>query len=207
MIPCHDKILTSAKAIEWAWEQCKVDIVSMSFGFSYEVVPINLAINKALSQRKGLFFAAASNKGANLKEMFPARHPNVISIRGTNADGHFPDFNPGLGWTQSIGFGTLGVEVPLNSDFEPRSGTSVATVVAAAYAALLLCYARGRIQETSYKTVTERLLEKGHMELLFYALSQESMQKGLWHLKPWDGLQSTSDQDRWAKLVEATSDN
>ncbi|KAJ5971397.1 subtilisin-like protein, partial [Penicillium vulpinum] len=102
-----------AKAILWATSEWEVDIISMSFGFSDEQSCISDAIREALYRRRDsiLFFAAASNDGANDREMFPARHDSVISIRGTNAYGDFEYFNPPKHENEAAVFGTLGVDV------------------------------------------------------------------------------------------------
>lgn len=72
-------------------------MISMSFGFpsrevdGYDLLSrsIRRAVNKDV-----LLFAAASNNGANTKRAYPARHPDVICIHSTNANGAPSDFNP-----------------------------------------------------------------------------------------------------------------
>ncbi|KAJ5979050.1 hypothetical protein N7501_002392 [Penicillium viridicatum] len=129
-----------AKAISWASRNWEADIISMSFGFADEQACISDAIREAIYERKDsiLFFAAASNYGANDREMFPARHDSVISIRGTDANGDFEDFNPPKSQDEVAVFGTLGLDVPsawANSDHdEYKSGTSTATAIAAGIA-------------------------------------------------------------------------
>lgn len=68
----------------------------MSFEYIHDQQSISKAIRRAVNDRNEsiLFFAAAANSGANEMEMFPARHECVISIRGTNSNGGFQDFNP-----------------------------------------------------------------------------------------------------------------
>ncbi|GJC88681.1 hypothetical protein ColLi_11519 [Colletotrichum liriopes] len=121
------------------------DVVSMSFGFQHEVPSITEAITKAILERKGsvIFFAAASNSGGNHREMFPANLDHVISIRETNSRGAFSDTNPPVDPDGPAAFGTLGREVPsawLRSveGEVAKSGSSVATAVAAGIAAMLL---------------------------------------------------------------------
>ncbi|KAH0499592.1 hypothetical protein TgHK011_006773 [Trichoderma gracile] len=103
-----------AEAISWASKECDVDIISMSFGFADDHPCITRAIHEALSYRNGsiLFFAAASNYGANENELFPARHESVFSIRATNSNGQFLDLNPPRSQHDGVVFGTLGLDVP-----------------------------------------------------------------------------------------------
>jgi subtilisin family serine protease len=135
-----------------------VDIISMSFGFDHEIPGANnrLAISNALSDalhtrnQQILFFAAAANEGGNQPEMFPANHPHVISIRGTDDKGWLQRYNPPRGYADMDCFMTLGQDVPgagLSSlDGEEaeayHSGTSVSTPIAAGIAGILLSYAR-----------------------------------------------------------------
>lgn len=80
--------------------------------------------------------------------MFPANHPQVISIRGTDDKGWLQRFNPPRNFAGFDCFMTLGLDVPgacLSKDgWEEvcKSGTSVSTPIAAGIAAMLLGYAR-----------------------------------------------------------------
>lgn len=127
----------------------------MSFGFEedscVEGMPvISNAISDALQARNQriIFFAAAANEGGNQAEMFPASHPQVISVRGTDDKGWSQPFNPPRGNENSRCIMTLGLDVPaagLNRDGGGevlKSGTSVSTPIAAGIAAMALAYAR-----------------------------------------------------------------
>ena len=127
----------------------------MSFGFDREMpvggkFVISNAISDALRARdqRVLFFAAAANEGGNQPEMFPANHPHVIAIRGTDDKGWLQRFNPPKGFTGLNCFMTLGQDVPgagLSRDGGIeifKSGTSVSTPIAAGIAGILLSYAR-----------------------------------------------------------------
>ncbi|KAL0943204.1 putative subtilisin [Colletotrichum truncatum] len=134
-----------AEAIDWAANEVKADIVSMSFGFQDEVPIITHAITKAMLERQGniIFFAAASNSGGNRREMFPANLDHVISIRETNTRGAFSDTNPPVDPDGPAVLGTLGREVPSAwlSSVEgeiAKSGSSVATAVATGIAAMIM---------------------------------------------------------------------
>ncbi|KAK8876780.1 subtilisin-like protein [Apiospora arundinis] len=121
------------QAIKWATEECDVDIVSMSFGFESEIPEISIAIREAELRKhdKLLFFAAASNSGGNRREMFPACHDAVISIRQTNAHGSFSDTNPPADPYGPAVFGTLGSNVPsawlVAATIAARSGKALDT--------------------------------------------------------------------------------
>lgn len=127
----------------------------MSFGFDSEIpvdgkLVISNAISDALTVRDQqiLFFAAAANEGGNRPEMFPANHPQVISIRGTDDKGWLQRFSPPKSYTGLNCFMTLGQDVPgaglsRNGGIEVfKSGTSVSTPIAAGIAAMMLSYAR-----------------------------------------------------------------
>ncbi|KAF4448159.1 hypothetical protein F53441_8394 [Fusarium austroafricanum] len=143
-----------SEAIAWAASICEADIISMSFGFDEEPPfegdrVISNAISNALASRRQqiLFFAAAANEGANQSEMFPASHPQVMSIRGTDTKGWLERFSPPPGDNGTC-FMTLGKDVPgasLSQDGSTeicQSGTSTSTPIAAGIAAMVLSYAR-----------------------------------------------------------------
>ncbi|KAF7543665.1 hypothetical protein G7Z17_g10559 [Cylindrodendrum hubeiense] len=87
----------TAQAIRHAVDEWDIDIVSMSFGFSEEVLSIRDAIEYAdrVKEGKVLFFAAANNAGQNELELFPEFIDSIISVRGTDYNGNFePRYNP-----------------------------------------------------------------------------------------------------------------
>ncbi|RGP78854.1 peptidase s8 subtilisin kexin sedolisin [Fusarium longipes] len=146
-----------AQAIEWAQSECDVNIVSMSFGFTATQPSISKAIRKAVNDRDDsiIFFAAAANSGLNESEMFPARHECVISVRGTNSNGAFQDFNPPRSSRERTVIGTLGLDVPASGlshdDGDVYSkGTSVATAIAAGIAGILLGYVENNAGRTPW---------------------------------------------------------
>ncbi|KAJ5443340.1 subtilisin-like protein [Penicillium cf. griseofulvum] len=204
-----DQLLDSsenvAKAISWASREWEADIISMSFGFADEQPCISDAIREAIYERKDsiLFFAAASNFGANDREMFPARHDSVISIRGTNANGDFKDFNPPRREDEAAVFGTLGLDVPsawANSDEEVhKSGTSVATGIAAGIAGCLLEYISSHPPEKPFYNSKYRAWTRRGMLAIFRVLSSNSLKAGYLYLTVWD-LIGKSEDVRWAKL-------
>lgn len=134
----------------------------MSFGFEYEVTEIAKAINDARARYRHpytpLFFAAASNKGHNRQEEFPASHDSVFSIRATDHYGELAPFNAMV--TSNNVIDTLGVDVKgaAKSGFKYDQGTSAATPIAAAIAALVLDGAKLDIGEHDqlWKLATQR---------------------------------------------------
>ena len=184
----------------------------MSFGFAEEQSCISRAIRGAVHERDDsiLFLAAASNFGANDKEMFPARHHSVISIRGTNANGDFEDFNPAKGQNEQTAFGTLGLEVPgaWLSDFDGevyKSGCSVATAVAAGLAGMLLEYVSRKVDEAGFKDVVKKMRTRDGMEAMFRALAKPTLKESYLYLTPWK-LESKTDTQRSALFMAALSD-
>lgn len=182
----------------------------MSFGFVKDVPEINRAIHGALQNRQVLFFAAASNEGANEKEMFPARHESVIAMRGTDTMGDFQSFNPPKGLFDNIAFGTLGLQVPVTQldnelGFVPQSGTSVATAIAAAIAAMLLRYVSRMGSLSDQARVYEKMKETSGMRNVLQSLSSKTLlREDYLYLAPWR-LEGIDNDQRWAQFVNATA--
>ncbi|KAI9696362.1 MAG: hypothetical protein M1820_008204, partial [Bogoriella megaspora] len=133
------------QAIQWARDQSKVDIITMSMGMRHDD-EIASAINYAAADGI-LFFAAASNVGATKLHpiAFPAKLNNVISIGSANGNGRRSEFNPYDPGRRKINYNALGEQVKaawpkrLNQGTHRRmSGTSTAAPIAAAIAALSL---------------------------------------------------------------------
>ena len=151
----------------------------MSFGFQDEIPLISNAIHKALITRnnKIIFFAAASNFGGNRKEMFPANHDSVISMRETNSRGSFSDTNPPVDPAGPVVFGTVGKEVPAAwlSTVEgeiARSGTSVATAGATGLAGIILGLLAAA-PDMNLPLEVEKAWTKRGMEAIFRRLSND----------------------------------
>lgn len=129
------------------------------------MVNADLAISNAMDQARShskqnvLFFAAASNFGGSKKELFPAKHPLVFSIRATDTVGVNQPFNPSLPPRGELGFGTLGLQVPTANKgktmprYSPRDGTSVATAVMAAMAAVVVGYVNINDKSESWNNI------------------------------------------------------
>ncbi len=181
----------------------------MSFGFENNEKAVDRAISSAVLDRTRqiLFFAAASNYGANTTEMFPARHMDVISIRGTTADGTFENFNPPRGSDEGTVYGTLGLTVPgvapgIEGAKTYKSGTSVATAIAAGLAGMMLEFVNARQHLRNFEKISAKLSTHRGMLAMFSSLSTSTMNEKYNYVTPWR-LQHGDDEDRWAIVVEA----
>ncbi|KAF2786666.1 subtilisin-like protein, partial [Melanomma pulvis-pyrius CBS 109.77] len=199
-----------AKAIEWALTKWNVDIISMSFGYRKDRPEIKKVILGGVLSRSEeiLYFAAAANFGVREPEMFPARSPHVISMRGSNASGFFPDFNPPPNESEAIVYGTLGVDVPGASirpdgKQESKSGTSIATAVAAGIAAVLLEYVTWKTQESCDREILRKLRTQQGMLAMFRALSVRSLYDQGHLCVSLQGLLGITEAQRWAKFEDA----
>ncbi|KAK0653527.1 Cell wall-associated protease [Lasiodiplodia hormozganensis] len=132
-----------ARAIRYATDTWKVDIINMSIGSYSDEGVISAAIKHAYAANV-LMFAAARNDGGNFGVAFPARHKDVICISSTDGYGTPSSFNPPV-FDPSDNFATIGEALPFPS-FKgypvSMSGTSYATPVAVSIASLVLAYVR-----------------------------------------------------------------
>jgi subtilisin family serine protease len=132
----------------------------MSFGFPQLDRDIWTAIRHA-RLREVIFFAAASNSGGNEDIAFPAKHSEgVISVRATCGEGNFAGFNPNPD-PDHFNFGTLGEEVSsawlaTEGNMARKSGTSIATPIAAGLAALTLEYVGAMLSEDTWLDEKDR---------------------------------------------------
>lgn len=140
-------LIICSQAILHAVREWDVDIISMSFGFSDQVMSIVDAMEQAKRIKEGrlLFFAAANNDGLNGPEMFPALYESVISVRGTNYDGSFiAQYDPKTwGHKEGSHCGTLARDVYwgwVQDERFMKSGCSVATPIMVAIAAGLISF-------------------------------------------------------------------
>lgn len=174
---CFLRLTRPSKAISWATEVQQADVVSLSLGWEYEQTTEKRWVSNAISRamdtqnQKLLFFASASNFGGGTRELFPARHSGVFSIRATDHCGTHQTFNPSLPEDDgSSVYGTLGVGVPtlrrdgIQSPIA-RTGTSTATAIAAGMAALVIAYIntsdhRGSWDDIRTRSGYARLLQK-----------------------------------------------
>jgi subtilisin family serine protease len=189
------------KAVEEALKCCidewKVDIITMSFGFEKYHAGIEAQLNRALGEHI-LIFAAASNDGASksINVAWPAREKTVFAIFSATGEGKSSSFNPPS--VRGLNFATLGEEVesdwplPLMSDEDKeqgrstvrKSGTSFATPIAAAIAALVLEFARQPPLSEETPEVARQLKKLDRMEEVFERMSERTM-GGYHYVYPW----------------------
>lgn len=165
----------------------------MSFGFHEQHDSIQQAIDEISSsdcERKILMFAAASNRGIGFKPTFPSNHPSVTCVYATDGDGNKYRRNPQPISRRSPRFATLGVAVRsacIKGGEVRKSGTSFATPVAAAIAALVLEFAIKNDMES--KVYHKKLKTKEGMEKIFATMVTENDNVDfiypwkLWHVK------------------------
>jgi len=182
----------------------------MSFGYRKDKPEIKKAILGGVISRSEeiLYFAAAANFGVREPEMFPARFSSVISIRGSNANGFFPDFNPPPREDEAIVYGTLGVDVPGASirpdgTQEPKSGSSIATAVAAGMAAVLLEYATWKTHGGGDLEILRKLKTQQGMLAVFRSLAVRSFHNEGHFCVSLRGLLGITEAQRWAKFEDA----
>ena len=124
----------------------KVQVISLSFGFDEQVSIIRHAI-LAAERSDVVVLAAASNNGGNRALSWPARLPQVISIYATNGYGNSYERNPTYS-RHDDNFAVLGscVKGWWNSgENVVRSGTSIATPIAAGLASLTIHFLRQHV--------------------------------------------------------------
>lgn len=185
----------------------------MSFGYRKDKPEIKKAILGGILSRSEeiLYFAAAANFGVREPEMFPARFPSVISMRGSNANGYFPDFNPPPRANEAIVYGTLGVDVPgasIRPDGKPelKSGSSIATAVAAGMAAVLLEYATWKTHSSGDLEILRKLKTQQGMQAMFSSLAVRSLHNEGHLCVSLQKLLGVTEAQRWAKVEAALAD-
>ncbi|KAM7202539.1 Peptidase S8/S53 domain containing protein [Rhypophila sp. PSN 637] len=169
------------EAIKWAVSQ-GVDIISMSFGYRVANAEIKAAIRDAF--HKGvILLAAASNSGANPRFpiSFPASMRQVICVHSSDGNGNPSTLNPPA--TPDCNFTILGEHVAAawprrlyterTDNLRVASGTSIATPIAAGFAALILEYAAQNGPENEVVTRWMQLRHCDEMRKVFGALARE----------------------------------
>ncbi|KAF2185918.1 subtilisin-like protein [Zopfia rhizophila CBS 207.26] len=139
-------------ALDHAIDEWKVDIIVLPFGFSTFSPIIEESLLRA-DERRILLFAAVGNHGAMEQYPYPAKSPLTIPIHSADAYGKPSVFDPPARNVNDPSFSTLGEGVKAawppalcghdeQINFRVRSGSDVATVIAAATAGLVLEFAR-----------------------------------------------------------------
>ncbi|KAH7378165.1 hypothetical protein BKA64DRAFT_251663 [Cadophora sp. MPI-SDFR-AT-0126] len=167
-----------------------VDIITMSFGF-YGISPVvRAAIRQALA-KPVLIFAAASNNGTRRAIAFPASMTGVFCINSATGDGGRSSFNPEPKADKN--FSIIGENIVSSwttyQNAKPQrsmSGTSVATPMAAAVAALVLEYVLQNDPESTLLKQLDEFKEYDGMSKIFSIMSK--YKDGYKNIVPWEVL-------------------
>ncbi|KAJ8117107.1 hypothetical protein OPT61_g1614 [Boeremia exigua] len=149
-------------ALEHARTKWKVDVISLSLGYSTPGAPdeVGAEIERCIDAKIAVF-ASASNDGGNRPRTYPGNYDRVMCIHSSASTGKASDFNPSPE-TGKDNFTVVGECVeswwPSSIPRKPNdkrtdtgtkylSGTSFATPVAIAIAAFMLGYIRKHLSE------------------------------------------------------------
>lgn len=169
-------------AISWAVNQ-DVDIISMSCGFELENPSVIESLNAA--RLKGcVMFASSVSDSATGTLQFPTSRYGVIKVHSADGYGQSSAFNPPPS-RHDNNFTFLGEGLPLelkNGNAAYSSGTSFATPVAAAIAALLLTFVRMNSEHIA-KDVEEFLKNPMWIEIILQYMS--SSRDAYDYVVPW----------------------
>jgi hypothetical protein len=210
----------------------------MSFGFAELEEALEAALNIAFSEHK-IVFAAASNNGTLLRMTFPALYPTVICMNSASGLGNSSHFNPSLGqsrvgknlsiigenvesaWqcgpklpaTETTSAGKL-VTIPTEYT-ERKSGTSVATPIAAGVAALVLEFVFQSLATPSksldsgvFDSHTFNRLKKlgvfknQQMEVILRYMSRLTISGSHFNITPWNLLDGNEKRADIARDIE-----
>jgi subtilisin family serine protease len=199
----HPQPEVVAQAIDWAIEQ-EVDIINMSFGFRYQHGAVRTALRTA-RDKKILVFAAMSNDGNNNPEgaAWPARDPSLtIGVHSCREGGRkTSDFTPPH-VPFDHNFMVVGEKVVTHwpeakgGGFRVGDGTSFATPVVTAMAALILAFQRQRMckkerAEAAKFIVLEELQEIAGMKKVLRLVSHPGENERYSYIHPrllWKGF-------------------
>ncbi|KAK1751492.1 alkaline protease [Echria macrotheca] len=174
-----------AQAIRWATNK-GVDIIVMALGFHEEDRNIKAAIRSAISHNI-LLFAGAGNWSGHDKVAFPARLSNVMCIFATDpGNKNSRDLNPPPRLRQ-YNFAVLGEGVEMHrADGSPYhiGGTSVATAIAAGFAASLLDFSRQPICRGNEDSTVD-ICGYDEMSKIFARLSEDYRDNNYDCIVPW----------------------
>ncbi|MCZ7457651.1 S8 family serine peptidase [Streptomyces sp. WMMC940] len=114
-------------------------IINISFGSEYYASPVREAVKYAQSKGK-LLFSSSGNLGAgNNKASYPAAYPEAIAVGATDRNGEVADYST---HGDFVDIAAPGSDIPgycneKLKDYCPKGGTSAASAIASASAALI----------------------------------------------------------------------
>lgn len=148
----------------------------MAFGFpAYEshLEGVQDAIRKAASNSI-LMFCAAGDDGGNTSIAYPANLDQVICVNSANGEGVPSGYNPGES-QEGRNLCALGEAVKsswLEVQHKRISGTSIATQIAAALAAVVLDYAWQNMSKDDKSSVEKLQWRQGMLGVLVWLMSR-----------------------------------
>lgn len=168
----------------------------MSFGFKDPSQVIRKAVKYAYDNDV-LLLAAAGNSGGLEAVRYPARDPHVLCVHAATGYGNMYNGNPTIKANTS-NFALLGVAVPGNAPAGReqteirRSGTSQATAMGAAVAAIILQIMRDRQEEAEeavgsivYRQALSQLRRLHSMRSVFERMCDTNKRDGYDIVEPW----------------------
>ncbi|KAI1418456.1 ankyrin [Hypoxylon sp. FL1857] len=182
-----------AKAIDWAIRN-HVDLINMSFGYDSAPAEVEEALSRA-SQSKIVVFAAMSNGGGFEEARWPARNERyAIGVHSCDENGTKSGFTP-LPTPNADNFMITGENVVTHwprskgGHFRIDDGTSFATPVAVASAALILAFVEQKmckIQRTKAEKLVRlgKLRENYWMSTLLKSISSLEVNPGYHTMRP-----------------------
>jgi len=114
------------------------NVISMSFGSSYDSSTQRTAIEYAAS--KGVVLVAAAGNSNSSSKHYPAAYDDVISVGSTGSSGEKSSFSNYGDWVDISAPGSAIISTYINGTYRNMSGTSMATPMLAGSVALLLSY-------------------------------------------------------------------
>ncbi|KAH6869556.1 peptidase S8/S53 domain-containing protein, partial [Thelonectria olida] len=180
------------KALQRARLDWKVNMISLSFGFSKVGPndPIQKEIEKCLNDNI-VVFASASNDGGNRPRTYPGNYHRVLCIHSATGVGDGSSFSPTPETdARDHNFSAVGecvkscwpVKEPLTADkYKHMSGTSFATPVAVSIAAFMVGYIQRKMP--NYDWNVEPLSPEG-IQIIFRMMSRGNKRDGYDWISP-----------------------
>ncbi|EGX88836.1 subtilisin, putative [Cordyceps militaris CM01] len=193
-----------AKAIDWAVQVWKVDIINLSLAMKLKLDDIDESLSYALIPGSKIIFAAAhENVGRNERPSWPGSKTGVIAIHSTDGLGNPLPTNASVGKEEY--FATLGSGIPVKEAFYKTknhrdvyaTGASYATPIAAGIAANVLEILRHEASER-FDDVRTYFYNGRYIKTLFEEMSQET--NGCRFVQPWTFWEAMSDSSRFRDI-------
>ncbi|KAF7503457.1 hypothetical protein GJ744_003716 [Endocarpon pusillum] len=176
-----------AKAVHYAKNSWKVDIIVMLSGFKSEDNEMKNAINEAHNARI-LIFATASNYGNFVNIAFPDRlyiNLKLFYMFSTDANAQvLPSFNPSPSSKARYNFAILRENIRLPSLETLLSGTSFATMIRGAIAGRILDFSRHKDNRERIRRIDKLHTVEG-MSAVFETMVESAVDNRYHCMSPW----------------------